>query len=401
MTNVKTNSGFANLFSSGCWRVHGLRTVHEKPDERLEWSPQNRCHTAQHSPLPGWLLALLKEILQLCRCSSHKCKGSKLSGALETFIQALSIHSHFPGALFQSWTLRMTPPPLGVFTLSRWQYHQLHRKEVRQLLTPITFLLTPFPPNTGKRYLSSYPRSSPWPVCSAYHPFWSLRGVGHISYFLDLLQPQPLLLHGLNLLVLHLFKPNPNQNNHHHNKTHCLYPVSLRKEVFPYQHCSLGSLSNSLKPVLARSPVTAWLLHLMDVSCCPCSFLGVWTRGHWWPSLTLDTALSCGRQATLSPGSLCPVWLRCLSSELPFHQLDAGIPWVSVLGPHPHFFLTLQRPWMIIFLPVVTALTSQGPTWYRQKVHMFLRLWLQAELSLTLGKFWTLSTPYLWDCIVY
>ena len=138
-------------------------------------------------------------------------------------------------------------------------------------------------------------------MCSAYHPFLSLQGLGYISYFLYLLQPQ-LLLHGLNLLVLHLFKPNPNQNNNHHNKAHCLYPVSLRKEVFPYQHCSLGSLTSSLKPVLARSPGTAQLLPLMDASRCSCSFLGVWTRGHCWPSLPLDTALSCGCQATLSPG---------------------------------------------------------------------------------------------------
>ena len=59
MTNSKIHSCSANLFSSGCRRVPGYRTIQKKPDARLKCSSPNRCHlgslchTAQPSSLPG------------------------------------------------------------------------------------------------------------------------------------------------------------------------------------------------------------------------------------------------------------------------------------------------------------------------------------------------------------
>lgn len=55
MTNLKINSGTADLLHSGRGRVYELRTVQEKPAERLKWFAQNRCHLNRlcHTARPG------------------------------------------------------------------------------------------------------------------------------------------------------------------------------------------------------------------------------------------------------------------------------------------------------------------------------------------------------------
>ena len=54
VTNLKINSGLADLFSSVCWRGHEFRTVQQKPNERLEGYSQNRTGATQHNKVP-WL----------------------------------------------------------------------------------------------------------------------------------------------------------------------------------------------------------------------------------------------------------------------------------------------------------------------------------------------------------
>lgn len=96
--------------------------------------------------------------------------------------------------------------------------------------------------------------------CSAYHPPHSYKdfATSLISF----------LFYSRNPQVSPSFKPNKHQSNHNHYKARGFYLVSFGKEVFPYHHCHLGSLTTSWKLILPRTLIIVWLLNLMDVTSC-------------------------------------------------------------------------------------------------------------------------------------
>lgn len=233
MTNLKINSGFASLFRSGCWRVHEFRTVQGKPDERLEWFAQNRCHTAQHSSLclPGcW--HCWRKFYSCADAAATNAKVLNLRGYLETFIEALGIHSHFSGALFPSWTLSKTPrglpSPLGS---SPWADNSTtYFTEEKSGSSSSHYLLTYSLPSQYMKEVSLFlPKI--WSLTCALLSIFSCsyKDLATSVISSDSYTLEPLPLHGLDLHIWSFLKPHPNQNNNH-NKAHCLYPYLLEKK---------------------------------------------------------------------------------------------------------------------------------------------------------------------------
>lgn len=139
------------------------------------------------------------------------------------------------------------------------------------------------------------------------------------------------------------FNPNKTQNNDNHNKARGFYPVSFGKEVFPYHHCHLDSLTTSWKPILPRPPIIAWLLNLMDVTSC----FSFWGCG-WRDSA--DNSLPMTLPHLLPPHAMLHMtYVFVFRAPLPPPQMANH--WVSLLSPSPHFSSCLGFPgWLYCFL---------------------------------------------------